>query len=102
MAQETTTNLEEFVQRLVEEKGLDNLDDEVLAQVKHDLMERAENRINAAILAEMPVDKIDEFSSLLDSGDAPTIQQFCAANIPHLDALIGSELLKFRETYIGA
>lgn len=90
-----------FIDRLVDEKGLNNLDSSILSQLKVDLAERLENIVNAAILAKMPQDKLESFEKLLDSGNDSEIQSFCAENIPDLDQVIAGELLNFRQTYLG-
>lgn len=97
----TSPSLEAFVDRLLEEKGLEGLDTDVLAQVRTDLMSRLEDRVNAAILAHMPEDELPAFSKLLDSGDAAEIQKFCAKHVPDLENVVAAELLGFRETYVG-
>lgn len=97
----TSASIDSFVERLVDEKGLLGLDDEVLEQVKHDLSSRVEDRINAAILLHIPDSKLEAFSAVLEKEDASEIQKFCAATIPGLDDVVAKELLAFRETYLG-
>ena len=92
--------LEKFIDQLVNEKGLQNLDPETLKQVKKDLSDRIENRINAVILEKLPPEKIDEFDKLLDSSGEKEIQDFCSKNIPDLDKVIANELISFRITYL--
>jgi len=92
--------LDEFVNKLIEEKGLDNLDVETLKQIKSDLMSRLEDRINAAILAALPPEKLENFEKILDQGGTEEIQSFCSKNILNLDQLIASELMSFRQTYL--
>jgi hypothetical protein len=97
----TSPSLEAFVDRLLDEKGLEGLDAEVLAQVRTDLMSRLEDRVNAAILAHMPEDQLPAFLKVLDSGDSAEIQKFCVKHVPSLDEVVATELLGFRETYVG-
>lgn len=94
-------SLELFVNQLVAEKGLEGLDDEVLAQVKEDLMSRVEDRVNAAILARMPEDQLPAFEKVLDGGDQKAIQAFCHKHVDDMDNVVAAELLSFRETYVG-
>lgn len=89
-----------FVDRLVEEKKIENLDLEVLDQIKADLSDRVEDRINASILEHLPPDKLDDFNKLLDSEDAEKIQLFCQENVKDLDNVIAKELLDFRSSYL--
>lgn len=96
-----TLDFDDFINRLVEEKGLENLAAESQAQVKKDLKERLERQVNAAILSRLPEQKLPEFEKLLDSGGDSEIQAFCAANIEDLDQVIARSLLAFRATYLG-
>ena len=91
-----------FVDRLVEEKKFENLDSEVLDQIKTDLSDRVEDRINAAILEHMPPEKLENFNELLDNEDAEKIQAFCQENITDLDNIIASELVTFRGSYLNS
>lgn len=93
--------MKDFVNKLVEEKKLENVSPEVLEQVKLDLEERLDERINVMILDRMPSYKIEEFEKILDSKSEEEIQQFCQENIPGLEELVASELLDFRKTYLG-
>lgn len=94
-------NLEDFVDKLLEEKNLPkDLDQDIITEMKMDLLKRADNRINAVIVANLPEDKLEEFSSLLDQDDSLKVQTFLEDNIPDLLELIASELLDFRQTYL--
>ncbi len=94
-------SLELFVNQLVAEKGITGLEDEVLAQVKADLMSRIEDRINAGIVAHLPEDQLPAFDKLLEGGSDEEIQAFCQKHIPDMDNLVASEMLAFRQTYVG-
>ena len=50
-------SLEEFVSRMVDEKGFGDEDPEVLEQIRNDLTERIESHINAAIINAIPENK---------------------------------------------
>jgi hypothetical protein len=90
-----------FVERLVAEKGFSGLEPEVLEQIKKDLEDRVEDRVNAAILNSLPEDKLPEFERLLQEGSDEEIQQFCVAQVPDLESVIATTLISFRSTYLG-
>lgn len=95
-------NLNTFVSKLVDEKGLSYLDAETLAQVRQDLLGRLESRINAAILANMPAEKLEDFEKKLDEKlSDEDIQKYCAESIPDLTELIAAEMMAFRKTYLN-
>ena len=104
MATQTKHNspsIDNFVGQLVEDKGLGYLEPEVLEQVKQDLAERVEERVNAVVLEKMPPDKLEFFEKLLERSNQDEIQSFCARNIPDIDKAIAAELVEFRKTYLN-
>ncbi len=94
-------SMNKFVEDLMKHNNWSNLDKEVIDQMKTDLMERLEDRINAAILSKMPEDKLDEFNKLLDSGTDDELQDFIKANISDLENVIATELINFQKLYIS-
>jgi len=90
-----------FVDHLITEKQMTNLDPEVLAGVREDLLNIVEDRINAVILANIPPEKLSYFEQLLDRADENEIQSFCQRNIYDLDKIIAAELVEFKKTYLN-
>ena len=91
-----------FVERLIEEKKFEGINSEVMNQIKIDLSDRVEDRINATILEHMPPEKLDEFNSILDNGNSEEIQTFCQNNIENLDEIIAETLVNFRSIYLNS
>ena len=102
MTTASSESLGAFITKLIEEKGLEGLDPDVLVQVRLDLESRLENRINATILANLPEEDLTEFSQLIDTADEAKIQAYMKKRIPDLDNVIAVELLGFRQTYLGS
>lgn len=99
----TTTppyDLRAFATQLLEEKGFSTQDPDVYEQLKDDLVDRLENRINATLLANMPEAQLEAFSSILDTGTEKEILAFCETHIKDLASIIAAELLTFRTTYV--
>ncbi|MFZ2975108.1 MAG: DUF5663 domain-containing protein [Candidatus Moraniibacteriota bacterium] len=94
-------NLETFVSLLIEEKGFENVDPEIEEQLKADLLKRVEDRINVAIINNLPKEKMTEFNELLDNANQDEIQDYCNKNISGLDEIIAQELMSFRATYLN-
>lgn len=92
--------LRNFVDNLVAAKNFD-VEPEVLEQIKADLFERAEDIINATIMANTPPDKLEELDRLLDSGNQQALENFTNAQIPNLQKLIAEALSNFRNKYLG-
>jgi hypothetical protein len=91
-----------FVDQLVEEKKFENLDEDVLEQIKTDLLERVEDAINVAILESMPPEKMEEFDQMLDGAEMDEVQKFCQASIPDFENVIAAALMKFRSIYLNS
>jgi hypothetical protein len=96
-------DLEMFVDRLMEEKKFpEDLEKEVMDQIKADLLSRVEDRINAVIIANLAPEKLEEFSKMLDSNIADEeMQKFCSDNIPDLPQLIATELIVLKNSYLS-
>ncbi len=90
----------DFVEKLLAEREID-ADPETLAQLKADLVDRVEDHVNAAILENIPADKMEEFEQVIEKSDEEAIRDFCRQNIANLDEVVGEALLKFRATYLN-
>jgi len=92
-----------FAEGLLEAKGLSYLDEQVLDQMKDDLVTRIENRVNTVIATNMPEAAHAEFEKLVDSDASDdTVQKFCAEKIPNLVELVTVELARFQSVYLGS
>ena len=94
-------NLDEFIDQLVEAKGFDTKDPEVITQIKRDLMSRLEDRINAMILRNMPEDLLSEFEQIMVSNKEGEVEAFVQKNIPDMEEKLVTELLTFKNMYLG-
>lgn len=90
-----------FVDKLLQEKGVTGLPTEVMEQLRSDLVVRAENLINAEILANMPESLLDDFEKKLNGGNDEEIQVFCKQNIPNLDEVVANALIKLKNIYLA-
>ncbi len=93
--------LDQFVDRLLQEKKLADSDPEVMAQLHEDLASRVESHINAAILSQMPPEHLEEFTNVLDVGDGDKIWEFCKKHVSDVDSVVAQALLDFRNNYLG-
>lgn len=97
----TMKNLDEFIDSLVKEKGFDTKDEEVLAQIKSDLMSRVEDRINAMVMRNLPDDLLPEFEKIINSQKEGEVESFVKEHIPDMEGKLISELLAFKSMYLG-
>ena len=95
-------NLNTFVESLIDEKGLSYLDDNMLTEMKNDLLNRIEDRLNMIIIKNMPEANIAEFEKMMDDNKSDEeLQKFCEEKIPDLGSLVAVDLAHFREVYLG-
>ncbi len=94
------TNIESFVDQLIIEKNLQE-PSEVLTQIRADLIEAVEDRINAMILATLEEHDLEAFEDLLTTGTTEQIESFVKNHITDIDERVAIELLNFKTTYLG-
>jgi hypothetical protein len=92
--------LEKFVDELIVEKGLNRDGPEVTAEIRRDLLESLERKINSMILHALSPADLGDFEKAIDSGSDTQVQAFLKKKIPNLDAKVASVLVAFRTTYI--
>jgi flagellar motor switch protein FliG len=93
--------LVQFVDRLLEEKGTDGLDPEVVDQMRKDLLERVSERVDVAVLELLPIEKLPELNTLLDTGTDKEVSDFYMANIPNFPDELAKALFSFRSLYLS-
>ena len=94
-------DINDFVSRLIDDKGFDEKDPDIIAQMKSDLADRVENRINAMILSNLNPLRYDDFEKVLNGGSEEEIQEFVKKEIPDIDEKVAAELLTFKNIYLG-
>ena len=92
--------LDKFLDQLIKEKDLSDQDPEVTAQIRADLRELLDRKLDAVVLANLPSDSLEDFEVLVDAEDSAAIKEFISANIPNLDEVIAMGLLEFRQAYL--
>jgi len=95
-------SLDKFVDELLAAQGIEGVDAEIREQLIEDLTTRLDDRLEAAVVAELPEDKLPELEQLLDrKNNEMDLQKFFADNIPDLPALLARELAAFRQDYLS-
>lgn len=94
-------NLEKFVDDLIEAKGFAGKDLEIVEQIKLDLLDRVEDRINAMIMEKLPPIVLEEFEKVLDNGNPAEIQEFITQYIPDIKERTAFKLMSFRNMYLS-
>ena len=95
-------SLDNFVDELLAAQGIDQLEPEVRDQLAQDLTDRLNDRLEAAMIAELPENKLPELEALLDQQvEINELQKFFAENIVDLPAVLARELAAFRQSYLS-
>ncbi len=94
--------MDDFVDKLIEEKGFPDLTEEVRGELKKDLLTRVDNFLTAKIVAALSDEDVSSFESMLkERKEAQEIQEFVAGHIPDFTNFLANALLEFKGVYLG-
>lgn len=93
--------LEEYVDDLLDERGLSLVDEAVLIELRADLLLRVQERLNAEMVALLNDDLREELEDLLDVGAEPSVlREWFARHVPKFDDVYTQTLADFRTSYL--
>lgn len=96
-----TLSYQNFIDKILDEKGISGLEPEVLDQMRQDLQSRLDNWLNARILEKVPEDKLKDFEELLDKGvKQDELLKFVEPYIGNQEVFLASVLSDFRTAYL--
>ncbi len=96
-------DLDEYVGWVLSQKpGLKDVEPDVLDQLKNNFISSLEDQINAAVLASMNEQQVDELEKLLDTSDPAAVKNFTQTAVPQTSEIVAEILLKFKTDYVGA
>ena len=99
---DTNQAMQDFVNKLVDEKNYEDLDPEVREQIVKDVNERLENTINAKVVAALSDEQITEFEALLDkNASSEEVLAFIGKSIPNGEEFLTQVLVDFKKSYLG-
>ncbi len=101
MNTQSSPSLEDFAEKLLEERGTDGVDAEIREQMKKDLTDRLEDRINMALVEKLSPQYLEEAERLIDEGNAENVQKFFQDHIADVSEVIATELVLFRQRYLN-
>lgn len=88
---------------MLDDQQFTGLDTEVRTQLHSDLLSRAEDYINAALLMALSEEDRKEFEQLVEkNSEAGELQTFLNTHIENPSEVVATALIKFREAYIEA
>ena len=92
-----------YMESLLIEKGLTDLDDETRDSMISEMKERAVDLINYSIIEALPEDKAEELSNRIEQGEDGEALMNAAIEEAGIDTgkITDDALAKFRELYLG-
>lgn len=92
-----------YMESLLIEKGLTDLDDETRDNMISEMKERAVDLINYSIIEALPEDKAEELSNRIEQGEDGETLMNAAIEEAGIDTgkITDDALAKFRELYLG-
>lgn len=97
-------NIDDFIEGLLTEKGITNLEPDVKEELVNDMKTRLMNQINEAAIMELSEEKADELARLVDDPtfDNAKMTEFMANSGVNLAEVTLDTMLKFRGFYLGS
>lgn len=95
--------LDQFVDKLLVEKRLPPMPDEVRFELHNDIKRRLEDQINQTLIAALPDDRTGGFEALVDdeSTNEATLQQYMADSGIDIQKLTFDAMLRFGSAYLN-
>ena len=92
----------DFLNLLLDEGGMDTVSPEVREQMFNDLHIRLNGKIFAAILSRLDDNQVTEFRNLSENkASGEEIEKFIDSNIPDAQDFFAQVFLNFRNDYLG-
>lgn len=97
-------NIDDFIEGLLTEKGITDLEPDVKEELVNDMKTRLMNQINEAAIMELSEEKADELARLVDDPafDNAKMTEFMANSGVNLAEVTLDTMLKFRGFYLGS
>lgn len=94
--------IEDFLQKLLEEAGMDTASPEVREQMFKDLKLRLNDRLFGTVIANLIDEKLTEFRQITEKEiSEEELQKFIDANIPNAQEVFAQAMTDFRKDYLG-
>lgn len=92
----------QFVDKLIEEKGLHGLDEEIRLQLRKDLLRRLEDKLSRAIVESLNPDQLSKFEHLIDTNQVDKLQDFLHNQGISIHKIIARVMSEFHASYLEA
>lgn len=99
--QEIIDQLDNYIDALIEKKGIKPVGPNSISMIKDDLKEQLFGLINVGIVNSMNEDKLEEFTKLSEEKNQEKLAVFLTENVPNLSDLIQNILVEFSDIYLS-
>lgn len=89
-----------FIDTLIEQKGLQDLDEEIRVQLRKDLLNRLERRISHNIVNSLNPKQLAEFEHLIDTNQVDKIQDFLYKQGINIHEVLARSMSEFQAKYL--
>lgn len=94
--------IEDFLQKLLEEAGMDTTSPEVKEQMLKDLRLRLNDRLFGTVIMNLIDEKLTEFRQMTEKEvSTEELQKFIDTNIPNAQEVFSQAMMAFRKDYLG-
>lgn len=92
---------QKFVDTLIERKNIQGVDEDVLLQLKSDLLKSLERQVNRALIESLNQDQLAKFEHLIDTHQNAKLQEFLIHQGVDVQAVVARVMMAFQNAYIG-
>lgn len=91
----------QFVDKILEEKGMEGVEEEVRLQLRSDLLERLEDKINHLIIESLSPEQLAKFEHFIDTDQLDQLQPFLEKSGVNVSGIVARCMSEFRANYLG-
>lgn len=97
-------SVDEFVESILDDKGITNVDPEIRQELKEDMKKRLMEQINRAAVMQLSKEKATELEKLMNEPDFSTekMTEFMKNSGVNLSEVVLDTMIQFRGYYMGA
>jgi hypothetical protein len=92
-----------FLERLIEEKGFENLSEKLKADILEGLNKRLMAYIITGIAKNLTAEQAEKMNRMIEDGKEHSldqIQKFLGENVSNIDEIVAQAMMDFREVYL--
>lgn len=92
----------QFIDKMIEQKGLHGLDEEIRLQLRQDLLRQLEARVSRGLIGALSPTELIEFEHIIDTGKPEQLPAFLQKKGVNMQAVIAKAMVDFQASYLEA